>query len=558
MKVTLVCCGRLENRYAIEFVEYYKNLGFSHIFICDNNHDGEEYFEDVLQQYIDEGFVTIENYRNKEGIQVQIYLEMYNKISENYDYDWIAFFDFDEFLTLVEDNNIKEYLNRDCFKNYNQILINWKTYGDNNLIEDDGRPCLERFTIPLNIDSISHFVGYNNLENVPVNMLCKCIIRTKLNISNWTVHYFLDLENQFTCNNCGEHIKANWYIDINYNLAYIKHFITKTIDEWINNKCKRGTGARDFYSFNKLYTIDTFFNYNKKTIEKVNYLKNHNINIDINYSIDPTKYIQKALDFCNSYGVNINLDNPQTIQDKIMWLNIYDNNLLKSECTDKIKLREYCKTILGEDLCIPILKVYDNANDINFDELPNQFVLKCNHGSSMNIVVKDKNQLNKNEVINQLNKWMTIDYAFMWGFEAHYHDIEHKIFIEQFMDDGHKTLHNYKLWCFNGEPNFYTINDGEGNGTWMIFFDMKNNKLPYKRIDFPNIASEPYKLPNDINLMADYARKLSEPFKLTRVDFYEINNKIYLSELTFSPWSANFHYENPIHEIEVGNMLKLN
>ena len=154
MKVTLVCCGRLENRYAIEFVEYYKNLGFSHIFICDNNHDGEEYFEDVLQQYIDEGFVTIENYRNKEGIQVQMYLEMYNKISSNYDYGWIAFFDFDEFLTLVEDKNIKEYLNRDCFKNYNQILINWKIYGDNGLVYDDGRPCLERFTTALDINTI--------------------------------------------------------------------------------------------------------------------------------------------------------------------------------------------------------------------------------------------------------------------------------------------------------------------------------------------------------------------------------------------------------------------
>ena len=144
MKVALICCGRLENRYAVEWVEYYKQLGIDHIYIADNNYDGEEHFEDVLQQYLDEQFITILNYRNVEKVQKVAYTEIYNQISK--DYDWICIFDFDEFLTFTKDKNIKEYLSRDCFKYKDQILINWLSYTDNNLIYDDGRPCLERFT----------------------------------------------------------------------------------------------------------------------------------------------------------------------------------------------------------------------------------------------------------------------------------------------------------------------------------------------------------------------------------------------------------------------------
>ena len=144
MKVALICCGRLENRYAVEWVEYYKQLGIDHIYIADNNYDEEEHFEDVLQQYLDEQFITILNYRNIEKVQKVAYTEIYNQISK--DYDWICIFDFDEFLTFTKDKNIKEYLSRDCFKYKDQILINWLSYTDNNLIYDDGRPCLERFT----------------------------------------------------------------------------------------------------------------------------------------------------------------------------------------------------------------------------------------------------------------------------------------------------------------------------------------------------------------------------------------------------------------------------
>ena len=269
MKVALICCGRLENRYAVEFVEHYKQLGFDHIYICDNNHDDEEHFEDVLQPYIDEDFVTIINYRNVICIQWFVYKHVYDILSYyDYKYDWLFCCDFDEFLTLTKDKNIKEYLSRDCFKDANQILINWKTYTDNDLVYDDGRPCLERFTE----QNKSLFNCY----------YVKCFIKGYQNqIYMHTPHFFYNDElNNTTYNNCGIKCKCESYQDINYDLSYIKHFQTKTIDEYLNNKLKRGTGDRSYEHFKMSYDFNTFFIINKKTKEKLDYLKNHNINID--------------------------------------------------------------------------------------------------------------------------------------------------------------------------------------------------------------------------------------------------------------------------------------
>ena len=272
MKVALVCCGRLENRYAVEFVEHYKKLGFDHIFIIDNNRDNEEYFEDVLQSYIDEDFVIIFDYRNKYNVQLFGYIEMYNKISLDYNYDWLFCCDFDEFLTLTKDKNIKEYLSRDCFKYANQIFVNWKIYTDNNLIYDDGRSCLERFT-----EEYIYQEGIHWNENICI----KPFIRTKIkDIYQENLHFFIDENNilkNSSYNNKGEKCELNFTQSINYDYAYIKHFTTKTIEEYVMNKSIKGTGDRSLEEFNKTYGIQRFFIYNKKTKEKLDYLKKHNI-----------------------------------------------------------------------------------------------------------------------------------------------------------------------------------------------------------------------------------------------------------------------------------------
>lgn len=270
------------------------------------------------------------------------------------------------------------------------------------------------------------------------------------------------------------------------------------------------------------------------------------------YSIETTTYKNKMISFCKRQGVNINLDSPITIQDKLAWLNFYDTDPLKSKCADKIKVHEYCKEVLGEDICIPILGIYNDAKDIDFDKLPKQFVLKCNHGSGMNIIVKDKSTLDISSARSRLQNWMNDDFAFRNGFEAHYHDIERKIFAERFMNDGHSTLHDYKLWCFNGEPIMYTINDGNGHGD-IMYYDMNDNEMNLYAVKH----HEDYIKPKSFDKMVDIAKKLCKPFKFVRVDLYEIDGKVYLGELTFTPGACAFKYKMDGADIKIGKMLDI-
>lgn len=281
MKVALCCIGRLENRYVVEFVEYYKNLGVDNIFIYDNNYDGEEKFEDVLYKYIKNNFVIIENFRNKPNCQTYAYYDCYNKYHKEYDY--MIFVDFDEFIYLVKDKNIKEYLSRNI-NGYNVIQLNWKIYTDNNLIYDDGKLCLERFIKPM---EIYKSVKYNNC---PDNYHTKCIIKCEFeNIEFENPHIIKFNKNVKVCNNnfiSKQNINTQNAFEFNkdgtidYSLAYIKHFLTKTIEEYIINKMKRGTIEGGVEDMKKRYR-NVFFNINERTKEKEAYCKKLNINSNI-------------------------------------------------------------------------------------------------------------------------------------------------------------------------------------------------------------------------------------------------------------------------------------
>lgn len=271
------------------------------------------------------------------------------------------------------------------------------------------------------------------------------------------------------------------------------------------------------------------------------------------YGIDVMAYVGKMKNFLQNASLNLNLEHPVTIQDKLAWLNIYDENPLKTYCADKIKLHDFCKEKLGEDLCIPIIKVYDKTDEINWDELPEQFVIKCNHGSGMNIIVKDKAQLDIKGSIVMLNKWMRTDFSTVNGFEAHYHDIERKIFVEKYMNDGHETLHDYKFWCFNGVPKIYTINDGNGHGD-IMYYKMDGTEYNLYGVK----KHQEYKKPELFDDMVSISKKLSDPFKFVRVDLYEINGQIYLGEMTFTPGACAFKYKNDEDNKKVGDLLELN
>ena len=264
-------------------------------------------------------------------------------------------------------------------------------------------------------------------------------------------------------------------------------------------------------------------------------------------------YREELKQFCKKHRFNINIDNPRTIQDKINWLKVNDLSPLKTDCADKVKVHEYCKEKLGKDICIPIIKTYNSSKEINWDELPNKFVIKCNHGSGMNIIVKDKTKLDKNDCIAKLNKWMLTDFAFSNGYELQYHNIQRKIFVEEYKNDGHETLHDYKFWCFNGEPKIWTINDGNGHGD-IMYYSMDGKEMNLYGVKH----HDEYTKPSKFDEMIEYSKKLSEPFKFVRVDFYEVSGIVYLGELTFTPGSGFFSYKNRSDSVKVGDLLDLN
>lgn len=276
------------------------------------------------------------------------------------------------------------------------------------------------------------------------------------------------------------------------------------------------------------------------------------------YSVKTTDYINKMIRFCETQGVNINLDEPRTIQDKLAWLNIYDVNPLKTFCADKITLHEYCKQKLGKDICIPIIKTYDSVNDINLDELPKNFVLKCNHGRGMSVVVKDKAKLDFEHAKEKLTWWLNDDFSFKNGFEAHYHDIERKVFAERYKKDTSGGLTKYNFICFNGKPSIIQIvYDNAGNEKHMNYYDMNFNLLSIARKDINSNPSFEHKEPENLSLMVSYAEKLSAEFKFVVVTFHEVKGNVLLGGMSFTPRSMAFKYENDEDNLKIGNMLNL-
>lgn len=266
MKTLLCCIGRGENQYIREYVEYYKNLGFTNIVLCDNNYDGEEHYEDVIKDYIDSGYVILKDYRNQKICQLKAYNACYAEYGK--DYDWIAFFDCDEFLTLTKKKTIDEYLSAIYFNRYDMIHINWKCYGDNELVRNDGRALLERFTKPIPDD---RKIAYHFPENNHI----KSIIRGGLKKVEYKVNPHTPQTVSKCCNNRGIACNgASAFEKYNFDDAYLRHFSTKTIEEYCN-KLKKGfpDGLWDINKMAEPLLETRFFRYNDVTQEKLDVIK---------------------------------------------------------------------------------------------------------------------------------------------------------------------------------------------------------------------------------------------------------------------------------------------
>ena len=256
-------------------------------------------------------------------------------------------------------------------------------------------------------------------------------------------------------------------------------------------------------------------------------------------------------------GKIYNESNIKTIQDKMNWLLIHENPEYKTKIVDKILLREYSTKILGKDICPPILKIYDNVNQINLDELPNSFILKCNHGSGMNIFCKDKSNFNLTIARYKLNNWMKVNYG-LANSEYVYINVKKKIFAEKYLGEDIKI---YKIDCYNGNPKFIRAYKHLADKNYKIgnIYDL-NWTLTDIETGLGNIRRDPnitFQKPKSLNLMLDYAKKLSKEFVFVRVDFYDFNEIIYLSELTFTTSNMLEPYKNKEQSLYLGSLLDI-
>ena len=263
-------------------------------------------------------------------------------------------------------------------------------------------------------------------------------------------------------------------------------------------------------------------------------------------------YYTKRLEKLKRWGKHYNESNLVTIEDKINWISIHDVRKLKGKLADKILLHEYSRRILKKDLCNKILKIYDSPDEINITELPDQFVLKTNHGSGYNILVYNKSELDIEWAKRQLSHWLQVDYGAR-GAEYHYSFIKRKAFAEEFIG---KHVNTYKIMCFHGEPKFILLYKKIDGKEYRSYFDFNWTRLDYNCITPPH-PTEVYEKPVTLSLMKKIARKLSRPFKLARVDLYEYQNQVRLGEITFLPMNSFFYCKNPKHNIEIGSYLKL-
>lgn len=276
----LCTIGKNENLYVKEFVEYYKQLGFDKIVIFDNNNIDDEKLENVLRDYVNNNFVKIIDIRGLKSVQIAAFNFCYQKY--NYLYDWIAFFDFDEYLFINESNKIKDYIYKEEFQKCQSILFNWYFYDDNDLEKYENKSILERF---------------NHLKQKTLR--AKSMVRGNINNLLIPSTHIIGININYFCNSNGIRVFPKTFYDIDYpknNKAFIKHFYTKTVEEFCNKILK---GDAQFHKDQPNYTsiinnkLSLFFSINKVTKKKKKILKsclNKHLN---NYNFYPVQNYKK-------------------------------------------------------------------------------------------------------------------------------------------------------------------------------------------------------------------------------------------------------------------------
>ena len=254
----------------------------------------------------------------------------------------------------------------------------------------------------------------------------------------------------------------------------------------------------------------------------------------------------------------LDLNKPKTFNEKLQWLKLYDRNPEYTKMVDKYEAKKYVASIIGEEYIIKTLGIYSNFEGIDFNKLPNQFVIKPTHTSGDIFICKDKDKTNYKKLRKKVNKWLKRRYYYFHR-EWPYKNIKPRIIIEEYMKDNttKDELKDYKFMCFNGKVkcSFVCSNRYGKDGLKVDFYDLEWKKMAFQR-HYPN-SKENIKKKKNYELMIQLAEKLSKKIPFVRVDFYEINGKVYFGELTFFPGSGFEEFAPEEYDEILGKMLDL-
>lgn len=267
---------------------------------------------------------------------------------------------------------------------------------------------------------------------------------------------------------------------------------------------------------------------------------------------------QKALTewLYESVGEIGDLDNPRTFNEKIQWLKLHTaEDEIHSILADKYRVRDWIKEKIGEEYLIPLIGAWDNFDDINFDEFPDKFVLKANHGCKYNYIVYDKSKFNVTDARNKFTKWMRENFA--WNsLELQYKNIPRKIIAEEYVENSDQNLNDYKIFCFDGKPKYIMFLTDRKESLKMAIFDLDWNLMPFV-YNFPQYTGEVEK-PAQLQKMIELAGILAEGFPHVRVDFYVLNNgSIKFGEMTFTTSSGFCRWQPAEYNRILGDMIPL-
>lgn len=261
-------------------------------------------------------------------------------------------------------------------------------------------------------------------------------------------------------------------------------------------------------------------------------------------------------------GYWINWKNPKTFTEKIQWLKLYNRNQEYTKMVDKYAVKDYVAGIIGEDYIIPTLGVWDRPEDIDWDSLPEQFVLKTTHGGGGGgvVICKDKNTFDREQAVAKLSQSLNSDIYKSFR-EWPYKNVPRRIIAEKFMTNNKSELsselNDYKFFCFNGKVKFFKVDFGRFVEHHANYYSPEGELLEFGEQGLEPDPNYPIELPANLREMISLAEKLSENEPFLRVDFYNVKGKIYFGELTFYPASGMGKWTSEEADVTIGKYISI-